>query len=798
MHQQHRASRKQSGRFARRTLVASLLAAWLGTAIAAEPVTLDIPSEPLAAALAKFAEQSGIKMTYPAELLTGKTAPPIEGSLTPEQALEQLLSGSGLRYEFVTPDAVKIEAAPAPASEHVTEMAPIEVRGAKAQKSYAVPVTSTASKIDVPNRDIPFSVEARPIALMEDMGGPPRMDEMLKTVAGVVNVGSSWGGGGNSPRWISRGYYSSYIQRDGFSAIANYNAVVGMANVEQIEVLQGPSSVLNGSAASGSGLSSQINIITKQPTAEKSYGGGVAVGSWNYRQVQAYINGAVNDAKTLLVRLDVGNETQDGYQKYMFHTTRTIAPAVTLLVSDQDTIKLRAERTNAKYPGGISYVPYLTPLYNQIPRNSYWGTPNSYRESVTSNALLEYIHKFDNGWKFNGVYSYINNEQIYLNDSITWNQTTNIGTVKMGDGQIHQRDRAVDLRADGHIATGSVDNYVLAGYTTRLTDQYSTGAASTNTVLTETLLGPNNAESAIAPIFPAKTTTPTNPYEVKATYVQDLISFAEKYKLMVGGRYEDIDKGVSNGVPQKWTHFSKRVGLVYQPSDATALYGGYTESFSPTTTTDFSGKQFTPETGYQYEVGVKQTYSDRLNANLALYQLRRDDILTPDPDPAHLNKCGLTGTSACSVQGGTQQVRGIEINVNGQIGTSFRTNFAYSHIFSNATIRSTTASAVGQPITTYMPQNVANLFGIYSFGGALSGLEAGGGIYYRDSVAPTSTFTLPYVMQLDAEVAYRFNKTTKLQLNVKNITNRANDYAYSNAIYFGTPRSYYLNLKVDM
>lgn len=46
---------------------------------------------------------------------------PQESSPAPQQALDKLLSGSGLRYQFVAPDAVKIEAAPAPVSKEETE-----------------------------------------------------------------------------------------------------------------------------------------------------------------------------------------------------------------------------------------------------------------------------------------------------------------------------------------------------------------------------------------------------------------------------------------------------------------------------------------------------------------------------------------------------------------------------------------------------------------------------------------------------------------------------------------------------
>lgn len=763
----------------------------------------NIPAQPTSQVLNALSKQTGLQPFFTEDSVKGVQSPGVKGKCSLREALGKALVGTGLSYQFTAEKAVSIKAAPQAPAEKVAQLAPINVVDTTQKTNYAVRSTSTGSKIEVPNRDIPFSVEARPIELLDDMGGPPRVDELLKTVSGVIKAGEAYGGGGNAPRWVARGFYSSYIQRNGFSAIANYNAVIGMANVEQIEVLKGPSSVLNGSLSAAAGMSSQINIITKQPNAVTSYGGGVTAGSWNYLQEQAYFNGAVNDAKTLLVRVDVANETADDVHKYLKHDTQTIAPAVTLLIGESDTIKLRTDWTKSKYSGGISYVPYGTTKYNQVPKDAYWGTPYSYRESVVTNALLEYIHKFDNGWKFTGAYSYNDSNLNYLSDSITWNQTTGVGTVKVGKGDIPQRDTAFDLRLDGHVATGSIDHYLLAGVTERWTTSNSiNGYASTNTVLTTTLLGPNNSAAAVAPIWgaPSPTSAPSE-YDVKAVYAQDLISFADKYKLMVGARYDDIDKGVVSGVPQKWTHVSPRAGLVYQPTDATALYGGYTESFSPSTTTDFYGKQFVPETGKQYEVGVKQTFSDRLNANVALYQLTRANVATTDPDPAHLNKCGLTGTTACSIQAGEQQVRGLEIDVNGQIGNSFRVNFAYSHIF-DAKVTKSTSTALPVGGTMYgAPADAANLFGIYSFGGDLSGLEVGGGIYYTSKVEVTlpNTFQLPSVLQLDAVASYKLNKNTKLQFNLKNITDRTNYFIVGGggSVGVSTPRAAYLSLRMD-
>ena len=60
--------------------------------------TFDIQSKPLAEALMDFGLQSDTVVVAPSDLTTGKTAKPVRGELTPAQALDRILEGSGLGY----------------------------------------------------------------------------------------------------------------------------------------------------------------------------------------------------------------------------------------------------------------------------------------------------------------------------------------------------------------------------------------------------------------------------------------------------------------------------------------------------------------------------------------------------------------------------------------------------------------------------------------------------------------------------------------------------------------------------
>lgn len=105
---------------------ASLIAVALaGHAAYAQPAEFEIESQPLSTALLEFNEQSGVMVVAPQELLNGKTAPAISGSMEPSQALEQLLAESGLEFTSTSKGAFTI--APVSAEEEEVEPRPFRV-----------------------------------------------------------------------------------------------------------------------------------------------------------------------------------------------------------------------------------------------------------------------------------------------------------------------------------------------------------------------------------------------------------------------------------------------------------------------------------------------------------------------------------------------------------------------------------------------------------------------------------------------------------------------------------------------
>ncbi|NJP09957.1 MAG: TonB-dependent receptor plug domain-containing protein [Leptolyngbyaceae cyanobacterium RU_5_1] len=128
------------------------------------------------------------------------------------------------------------------------------------QERYRVPNASTATRTDTPIRDVPASIQVVPRQVLEDQKVQTVRDA-LRNVSGVTSQGNYGGTGAGSTN--IRGFAQDINFKDGFRN-NDFYSISETANVEQIEVLKEPASVLYGQAQPG-GI---VNIVTKKPLPE--------------------------------------------------------------------------------------------------------------------------------------------------------------------------------------------------------------------------------------------------------------------------------------------------------------------------------------------------------------------------------------------------------------------------------------------------------------------------------------------------------------------------------------------------
>lgn len=316
----------------------------------------------------------------------------------------------------------------------------------------------------------------------------------------------------------------------------------------------------------------------------------------------------------------------------------------------------------------------------------------------------------------------------------------------------------------GKFATGSIQHQLLFGF------EYSKTTENPNFQLDTPYPSINIFDPVyvrerypIQPGFFRDDTTKTLGF-----YLQDQIDLADNFKLLLGGRFDSFDQTRTTRnldeerqeFEQSDSKFSPRVGVVYQPSDTVSLYASYTSSFRPSFGANRNPDDsiFEPETGRQYEVGIKTDFLDgKLNATLAAFDIKKQNVSTADPDNPDF-----------SIQTGEQTSRGIEFDVAGEILPGW--NIIASAAYVNAFLSEDETYDVGNRLDN-VPEFSSSLWTTYEIQrGNLQGLGFGLGLYYvgdRQGDLDNS-YELPSYFRTDAAVYYRRNNW-KAALNIRNL-----------------------------
>jgi outer membrane receptor protein involved in Fe transport len=98
------------------------------------PVNIDIPQQPLANSLHALGKATGMSVSFPNDLVSGKTAPEVRGRMTRQEALRRMLNDTGLAPK-IEGDSVYIQKAPPKKEDKTVALDKVEVR---AKRFYEV------------------------------------------------------------------------------------------------------------------------------------------------------------------------------------------------------------------------------------------------------------------------------------------------------------------------------------------------------------------------------------------------------------------------------------------------------------------------------------------------------------------------------------------------------------------------------------------------------------------------------------------------------------------------------------
>ncbi len=221
----------------------------------------DIPPGRLRDVVARFEGVSGIRVTIAMDGIGDIQSAGVTGVMLPQQALERLLSGTGVSSSFTAPNAVTLDIKALSEFVAVSGDAP----------------SPSSPKYTQPIRDTPQTIVVIPQAVLQEQGTTSLRDALRNTPGITLTAGE----GGTAPgdNLLIRGFSA---RNDVYIDGARDPGVVSRDtfNTEAVEVAKGPSSVTAGRGSTGG----SVNLVTKAANLQDSAN---RPGDWRQCQLQA-------------------------------------------------------------------------------------------------------------------------------------------------------------------------------------------------------------------------------------------------------------------------------------------------------------------------------------------------------------------------------------------------------------------------------------------------------------------------------------------------------------------------------
>lgn len=634
--------------------------------------------------------------------------------------------------------------------------------------TYVAKHSATGTKTDTPLVKTPQSVSVVTREEM-DMRQPETVKSALAYTPGVMvgNRGASTAYDAVNIRGFSSVGTNMYLdglklQDDNYSIYQ-----IDPYFLERAEVLRGPSSVLYGKSNPGG----VVALVSKRPTTESIREVQFKMGTDNLFQTGFDFGGAMDDDGVYSYRLTGLARDEDQQQVGEKSKRYAIAPSFSWRPDDRTSLTFLSSFQDDPSVGFYGWLPKEGTVQNgingKLPTSFNDGEPG-YNNISRKQQMVGYAfeHGFNDVWTVRQNLRYSKMDVDYRSIYGQGISPTNPAELTRGvmNSKEHMSSFAVDTQAQAKFATGLVDHTLLMGvdYMRMRNDVvYQYGSASPLNVV-----APEYGNQSYTIINGA---SQVDRQEQTGLYVQDQAEW-NNWVLTMGGRYDWSDTNSTNRLAQnsvstqKDNEFSGRAGLNYVFENGIAPYVSYSESFEPTSGTDFSGNTFAASKGKQYEAGVKYAPKDRpVTASMAIYQLTKTNNKVADPNPDH---------PFASIQGGEIRSRGVELE--GKAALTANINLLGSYTYTDAEYSKDTTQQGNTPAA--IPKHMASVWADYTFHEtALSGLTLGSGVRYVGSSYgdEANTFKVKDYTVVDAAIKYdlaRFNLPgSSIGINVNNL-----------------------------
>jgi iron complex outermembrane receptor protein len=566
---------------------------------------------------------------------------------------------------------------------------------------------------------------------------------------------------------IFRGFTVGINSRNGMETLSGRSSV-GIANVERIEILKGPSGTLFGSSASSFG--GVVNLVTKKPfeasVTEIAYTGG----SFGLNRLTADINTPLTKDKNVLFRLNVAVNREKSFLDYGFNNTLEFTPSIIYKASEKLTFNIDAELFNTNntkplYPNATATSGITNPGDIKLDYKKALVHDDADAKSSSAKAFVQGEYQINDSWKSTTLFSYVSENVEYSYQALpTWTSPTTVTMRATVFGPISSNYTNIQENINGEFATGFLKHKLLTGVNYRYySDTFSTVTtpiAPFRTIDVTTNFVPVRKKE-IDDVLGNPTIRAGREEFTFSAYVSDVISIADRFSAMLSLRVDNFDRKESGTTPAyNQTSLSPKLGLVYQiVKDQVSIFGNYLNGFqnlAPVNQPDGGQLILDPLYANQFEAGIKaEVFNKKLSTTISYYNITNDNAVMRYADLTY-------------EQGGKQVSKGFDFELIAHpiAGLDIIAGYAYNE---NKIVKSTTFQ--GNKAAD-APENVVNFWASYKFQNKLKGIGLGFGANYVDEtyMSTANTFYIPSYTILNATVFYE-RPNWRIGIKLNNLSN---------------------------
>lgn len=670
------------------------------------------------------------------------------------------------------------------------------------EDGYAVKRSLSSTRTSTELRNIPQSIQVINKDLFQDQGAT-YLNDTLRNVSGVTTFSEYLD-------FNMRGFRSQAdgaVKVDGLNQVQDFFVKPRLLNVERVEVVKGPAGALYGTSKPGG----FINIITKQPSAERAGNVSLQLGSWSKSELQAAATGAVPGTKGLFYRVDAGRSDNEGFRRFEHVVYSGVNGALTWAPRAQSSLTVGGEWFDDSYQGHRNRgVPFYEHRLVDVPSDFTVNEPDDRVAIEATTARVRGLHQFSDRWRVDASFAYLANDNTQqYHEPMGLRPGGRLMLREFRDQYREKQQTAANANLAWNPTWAGIRHDVLVGGEYTLTN----GLLQQGTARDSSRGGPVPDLDIYAPVYGAPgalrpgyydvpggistiATSINNRVRASGAYVQDQVALGSRVNVLAGLRYDEFRDDTRSGAARSRTGdaISLRAGGIVHATAKWSVYGNYSEGFEPPPATyslepERYGGPFDPERSWSIEGGVKgSSLGDRVTTTVAVYHIKKRDMLLRSP---------TTEMPDRYVPIGAFESRGLEIDVAGRVTRALSVHANYAHNFFAEVTSDVNPANLGKAAENN-PRDSGSLWARYDlFTTARLRVGVAGGVAY---VGSRLTFEagdiLPSYTKWDAAVLMNVGRAA-VSLNLFNLTNEryyTGGYGGRNGGFLGSPRGVDLRL----